>query len=401
MIVFSTIVFAMIAAVGVALTSAQVILTIAFRRHGRFFGRGPRGRAGGSASPRGASRPFVSILKPVSGLEDELRGNLESFAALADVDYEVIFSVADPDDPALEVIRDVMTAHPAAPFRLVTGGDPRLERGNRKVARLVAAEPAARGDILFISDANARVEANAIAETIAAFTGTVGCVSNLFTGSGASTFGATIESLHILGFVGPGSVLAAFGGVPCVVGKSMAISLNALRAIGGFARFADVLAEDQAIGLAVRKAGYDVVLSPVTVRNVIVRRTLRRALDRQIRWNKIRYAFSKLTYTAEFLLNPLPFAIALSAIAAAAQWSLAPFLIAAIVAVIRVVQLALLAAATGASLRASQIAAAPLQDLLQFGAQFFPYFDDRVTWRGHVARIGPSTRLLPVVEKAA
>ena len=57
--------------------------------------------------------------------------------------------------------------------------------------------------------------------------------------------------------------------VPCVVGKSMAITRAALRAIGGFAAFANVLAEDQAIGLAVRDAGYRVALSPVVVRNVL------------------------------------------------------------------------------------------------------------------------------------
>src|SRR3989442_3810018 len=72
---------------------------------------------------------------------------------------------------------------------------------------------------------------------------------------------------------------------------------------------ARVLAEDQAIGVAVKRAGFDVVLSPLIVPNVVVKRSLRRALDRQIRWNKIGYAFSRPTYSAEVLLNPLPFAL--------------------------------------------------------------------------------------------
>src|SRR5207244_1073629 len=138
----------------------------------------------------------------------------------------------------------------------------------------------------FISDANVRVEPDAVAETVAMFGGDVGCVSNLFVGAGAASFGATIESLHLLSFVAPGAILAAAAGVPCVVGKSMAISRRALRDIGGFVRFANVLAEDQAIGLAVREAGYRVALSPCVVRNVVIGRTLRRALERQIRWNK-------------------------------------------------------------------------------------------------------------------
>ncbi len=155
-----------------------------------------------------------------------------------------------------------------------------------------------------------RVEPGDVAATVAAFDDpAVGCVSNVFTGSGARSFGAVIESLHLLTFVLPGTVLAAAGGVACVVGKSMALTRAAHDAIGGFAAFTHVLAEDQAIGCAVKAAGFRIALSTVVVRNVTVTRSLGRALDRQARWGKIRYSFSKLTYTGELLLNPLPFSL--------------------------------------------------------------------------------------------
>jgi len=267
---------------------------------------------------------------------------------------------------------------------VIIGGDPRLESGNRKVARLIAAAPHARGEILFISDANVRVEPGDIAETIAAFRDPkVGCVSSLFTGAGAASFGATMESLHLLSFVVPGNALAAFARVPCVVGKSMAISREAVQAIGGFDRFARVLAEDQAIGLAVKQAGFDVVLSPLIVRNVVTRRSLRRALDRQIRWNKIRYAFSKTTYSAQFLLNPPPFALLAG--------GMFPLLVAI---------LTLLAIVTDAPLRGRDLLLVPLLDVLQFGAQFVPYIDNRVTWRGYTARLGPKTQLIDIARAA-
>lgn len=338
--------------------------------------------------------PFVSILKPLCGLDDELEANLVSFAALRGMNYEVIFSVADRNDPALAVVERVRFAHPRAPFRVVLGGDPRLERTNRKVARLIAAERVARGDVLFISDSNVRVRPDDLTKTVAMLQEGVGCVSNLFVGEGAQSVGAAVESLHLLSFVAPGSVLAAFGDVPCVVGKSMAITREALRAIGGFHAFANVLAEDQAIGLAVRGAGYRVALSPVVVRNVVVRRTLKRALDRQIRWNKIRYAMSKGLYTSELLLFPLPWAI-LAAVA-----GVAPLLPLAGV-LLRLAQVGALALATGARLTIGQWLLTPLLDVLQFGAQFVPYFDDTVTWRGYTARIGPNTELRDVLETAA
>jgi ceramide glucosyltransferase len=313
---------------------------------------------------------------------------------LRGVRHEIILSVADPADPALGVIERVRSCFPNAPFRLVIGGDPALELGNRKVARLVAAAAKARGDILMVSDSNVRVRPFDVAETIAAFDDErVGCVSNLFTGTGAADFGARIESLHLLSFVAPGSVLAAFAGVPCVVGKSMAVTCEALMSIGGFRRFANVLAEDQAMGLAVQAAGFRVALSPAVVRNVVVRRTLRRAVDRQIRWNKIRYAFSKVTYTAELLTLPLPFTIlaALTGGLAGLTW---PCVLPAVAAVIRIAQLALLARVTRAPLTLRDLALVPLFDLLQFGAQFVPYVDNSVTWRGFRVRIGADTVLL-------
>jgi ceramide glucosyltransferase len=375
-----------LSAIGILITSFQSILTAVFRRRARFFVGGLRSQAG--AAP--FSRPAVSILKPLCGLEDDLEGNLESFARLTGIEYEVLLSVADPSDPAVAVVQRLIARFPRAPFRLIIGGDPRLESANRKVARLIAAAPYARGEILFISDANVRVEAGDVADTIAAFRDPrVGCVSNLFTGAGARSFGASMESLHLLSFVVPGNVLAAFASVPCVVGKSMAISRQALFAIGGFEAFAGVLAEDQAIAIAVRRAGYAIALSPLVVRNVVVKRSLHRALDRQIRWNKIRFAFSKTMYSAEFLLNPLPFAI-LAVIFGA------PLSIALLIAVTRIAQVALLAVSTAAPVRPRELALVPLLDLMQFSAQFVPYLDDHVTWRGYTARLGPNTVLLDV-----
>jgi ceramide glucosyltransferase len=375
-----------LSAIGILITSLQSILTAIFRRRSGFFAGGLRSQA--VAAP--FFRPVVSILKPLCGLEDDLEGNLESFARLTGVEYEVLLSVADAADPSIAVVQRIIERFPRAPLRLIIGGDPVLESGNRKVARLIAAAPYARGEILFISDANVRVEAGDVAETIAAFRNpTVGCVSNLFTGAGAMSFGASMESLHLLSFVVPGNVVAAFANVPCVVGKSMAIKREVLSAIGGFEAFAGVLAEDQAIGLAVRRAGYDVVLSPLVVRNVVVNRTLRRALDRQIRWNKIRFAFSKAMYSTEFLVNPLPFAI-LAAVFGA------PISIVLLIAVTRIAQVALVAVATRAPMRVRDLGLVPLLDLLQFATQFVPYVDDRVTWRGYTARLGPKTVLLDV-----
>ena len=207
---YLTTIFAALTGIGLLLTTLSTALTVVFRRRKGFFLR---------ASRPVDSHPFVSILKPVCGVDDELEENLESFTRLRGVRFELIISAADDADPALEVVERVRAAHPEVAWKIVVGGDPRLERWNRKVARLIAAEPHARGRILLISDSNVRVECDDLARTIESFAEpSVGCVSNLFTGGGAASFGAVIESLHLLSFVAAGNVLAAFVRTPCVVG---------------------------------------------------------------------------------------------------------------------------------------------------------------------------------------
>jgi ceramide glucosyltransferase len=378
----ASLVLGCLALVGTVLTTVQTLLARRFRRNARPFDPGLPSRQAG----------FISILKPVCGLDDELEENLRSFVRLDGVDHEVIVSAETADDPALAIVERVIRKHPDAPFRVIVDGGTRGAVVNRKVERLIAAARIARGDVLLISDSNVRVSPADVAQTLDVLRDpAVGCVSNLFVGSGARTLGATLESLHLLSFVVPGSVLAAAVRKPCVVGKSMALTRRALQAIGGFEAFRSVLAEDQAIGLAVEEAGLEVRLSPVVVRNVIVARSVRRALDRQIRWNKIRYAFSRPLYSAEVLLNPLPFAIAAAALDMGTM-----LLVPAAVAAARVLQLALVNRATGAEMTRVQLAWAPLLDMLMLYAWVIPFLSNQVDWRGYRARIGRHTEMVPM-----
>jgi ceramide glucosyltransferase len=400
-----TLALLVLAAAGGLMTTFQTGLVLRFLGKKRPFVPGPLQRAANASRPDASTgTPRVSILKPLSGLDDGLEGNLESFAALTGVTYEVVLSAESAEDPALAVARRVIRRFPAAPFRLVIGGGTGVALANPKVDRLVAASREARGEILYVSDSNVRVQPGDVAAIVAAFDDpNVGCVSSLFTGAGARSFGAVVESLHLLTFVLPGAVIAEFGGVPCVVGKSMALSRRALEAIGGFAAFVDVLAEDQAIGCAVRDAGLELALSPVVVRNVTTHRPLARALQRQARWGKIRFAFSKLTYTSELLLNPFPIALlACAAAALLAPRALPPAVfLAGFLLLLRLAQGIALAKATGADHALAQLLLLPVKDVLQLATQAAPYLSKEIVWQGHRARLGPGTLLLPSRHAAA
>jgi ceramide glucosyltransferase len=394
-------------AVGVAFTTAEVVLAAAFvwARRGRPLERAIKVDVQRSSSDLSARRPRVSIIKPVSGVEDGLEMNLLSFAHLTGPSYELIVSVADPDDPAIPIINKVLPLFAQGVVRVVVGGAGKMD--NPKVERLVAAARYARGEILLISDSNVRVSSDYLARTLSEFEDTrVGCAVNLFVGDGAATLGALLECLYLLTFVVPGTILAASAGVTCVVGKSMAITRRVLDEIGGFESFARVLAEDQAIGLAVAGAGYQVALSPVVVRNVIESRTVAGAIKRQARWGKIRYSFSKLRYTSELVCNPLPLLLAagVAAIAADTSSALPAALLVGSVAAARILQGAAMIHLTGANLPMASVLLVPFQDCIQAACQLIPYFSHEIDWRGFRTRLGRGTQILaprPVVKPGA
>src|SRR5437764_12113683 len=61
----------------------------------------------------------VSILKPVRGLEPHAAESFASFCVQDHPEYELLFGVADPDDPAAQLIRALAGRYRAANVRLV------------------------------------------------------------------------------------------------------------------------------------------------------------------------------------------------------------------------------------------------------------------------------------------
>lgn|GEM_PF-3340926 len=249
--------------------------------------------------------PPVSIVKPLSGLDDELDRNLESFYRLDYPSYEIVFSFARRSDPAFSVARQVAGRHPEISSVFVV--DAREPGGNSKVSRLCAGIRRARFRHILMADGNVRVHREFLARAISFFANpSVGLVSHLFRARGARTIGSRLESLHLNGALRAGTAaLSGILGLPCVVGKSILVSREALNAIGGIESLRDHLAEDYLLGKMVAKAGFRVVLSADEIGTAEVSRSLAAAWSRQRRWAILRKRLGGLGYTGELLANPL------------------------------------------------------------------------------------------------
>ncbi len=333
--------------------------------------------------------PPVTILKPLKGCDEGLEENLAGFFTLDYPSYQLIFGVADRDDPAIAVVERLIERFPDRDARLVVGNP--VFGLNPKVENLAAMDRYRKHDYLLISDSNVRVRPTYLRETIVYLSDpSVGLVSNLFVGVGENQLGAILENLQLNGFISGGMALASTLGITCVVGKSMLMPARALAAIGGFASVRNLLAEDQAIGIKVRKAGYAVRLSRHVIENVNRDRGIRWFLNRHSRWYKIRRRMA----APAFLVEPTANLTATGLVWAFSgdsgiAWGGMAFLLGLGIAR-DAIQTKIL---RGTFPKPRHLLFSPVKDLVLLAVWLDALVSNRIEWRGNRFLIGRFTRL--------
>jgi ceramide glucosyltransferase len=199
-----------------------------------------------------------------------------------------------------------------------------------------------------------------------------------------------LENLHLNGFIAGGVATASLLRITCVVGKSMLLPVKVLEAIGGFASVRNLLAEDQVIGMRVRKAGYSIRLSHHVIENVNQARGFSWFLNRHSRWYKIRRRLALPAFVIEPSGNLATIGLvwALSGEAGIAWGGLVVLFGLSLVR--DAVQTRWL---RGSFPRLRHLPLSLAKDLFLLPVWFDALVNDRVHWRGHRFRVGRFTRL--------
>src|SRR5580698_8324992 len=115
-----------------------------------------RGRkADGGARPT-QTLPQVSILKPLKGTDPDIYESFRSHCLQDYPEYEIIFGVSDPADPAVVSVRQLQREFPDHAIRLVVS--PNKLGANVKVSNLEQMLSTARYQRLLVNDSDIRVE---------------------------------------------------------------------------------------------------------------------------------------------------------------------------------------------------------------------------------------------------
>lgn len=328
-----------------------------------------------------AAQPAVTVLKPLHGAEPGLAARLAAFCRQNySGPVQVLCGTGGASAPAIAVVRAAQRELPGAPIELHVDG--RRHGMNRKVSNLINMLPRARHDTLILSDSDIVVDRDYL-RTLAALLSAprVGAVTCLYHGIGDEGLWARLSALAINTHFLPQAITGLSLNVtkPCF-GATIAVRRSTLERIGGFAPLADELADDYAIGMAVRSAGLEVVTAPLVVGHRCFEASLRQLMRHQIRVARTIKRIDPIGYAGTILTHPWPLALIGMLSGSTAAVLLAIAALASRVTLCRCVERRFGLARENFSLIA-------LQDLIAFAVYVTSFFGATVYWRGAAYRV--------------
>ncbi|MGQ9633834.1 MAG: bacteriohopanetetrol glucosamine biosynthesis glycosyltransferase HpnI [Bryobacteraceae bacterium] len=333
----------------------------------------------------------ISILKPLAGVDEGLEDNLRSFFEQDYPEFELLFAVRNPEDPAIAVVERLRREYAGIPSRLIITGEPPYP--NAKVFSLRHMIEAAHHDLLVMSDSDVRVTPEMLRVLAAEFQDSrLGLTTCPYRAVPGPSFWSRLEALGMNTEFLAGILTARLmEGMRFAVGPTIGARRSALEAIGGIERVKDYLAEDFMLGKLVHEASWRVGLSSYVIEQRIGSQNLAQNLGHRLRWARSTRRSRPGGYIGQLFTYPLPLGLLLFAV----QPSWWPMLAAA--EGFR----ALAAWATAGFILRDRLTArfwwlVPVQDLLAFLFWIAGFFGNTIHWRGRRYRLHADGRFTKV-----
>ena len=338
-----------------------------------------------------AAAPPISVLKPLAGIDDGLEENLRTFFEQDYADFEILFAVRSPADPAIGVVEGLRTRYPRVASQLIITGEPPYP--NAKVYSLDRMLAAARHDLLVMADSDIRVTPDMLRVMAAEFQDPrLGLATCPYRAVPGHSFWTTLEAIGLnTEFIGGVLVARMLDGMKFALGPTIAARRTTLAGIGGFDAVKDFLAEDFVMGNLAAARGDGVILSSYVIEHRIGAQALGANLKHRLRWNRSTRRSRPAGYVGQLFTNPLPLALLLWA--ARPEW----WPVAAATLALR----AMAAFATAGHVLRDPLTARlffliPMQDLMSFAMWLAGFFGNTILWRGRRYYLRADGRFEPI-----
>lgn len=337
--------------------------------------------------------PGVTLLKPLKGCDAETESCLRSWCEQRYAGpCQILFGVAEPDDPVVGVVRALLREFPALDAELVICGE--NLGANAKVSSLVQLERRARHPVVVISDADVRVPPDLLSNLVAPLRDTqVGLVNCFYRLANPANVAMRLEAVATnADFWCQVLQSRSLRPLDFALGAVMATSRQHLAAGGGFTALLDHLADDYQLGRQIAAAGARIELCPVVVECRSAPQTWWEVWTHQLRWARTIRVCQPVPYFFSVLHNPTLWPL-VWLVARPSWWSGAFFVgclgVRWLTAVLSVERLA-----QGRDPGLGWLA--PAKDLLQAGFWALAFTGRQVTWRDRRFRVRPGGQLVPV-----
>ena len=337
-----------------------------------------------------AYAPAASIIKPVRGMDRDAYENFASFCRLDYPEYEILFAVADADDPVVPIIRRLQQDFPDRAIRVIT----RIPHigANNKVNSLCRLVEEAKYDLLVMSDSDVRVERDYLRQVAAPFADReVAAVTALYRSFPAAGLPSALKALGMAMESAPAALVARKleGNLQFAFGWTMATTRACLQAIGGWEAMANHHSDDFELGHRLARHGYRVELLRKPVGMVFPSESVKQFLRCEMRWAIGLRNVRPAGYCGLGLTQGLPWALLAAFVVITAHW---PWAIAAAYLLSYFVLRTGLTWTVGVWGLQDRVASrnwwlVPLRDALSFLIWVSGFFSDEITWRGLSYRV--------------
>jgi ceramide glucosyltransferase len=261
------------------------------------------------ASPALQRLSPVSVLKPLCGAEPGLYENLRSFCQQDYPEYQIVFGVLDPHDPALAVVKRLVAEFPSLPIDVVI--NPQQHGSNCKVSNLINIIARARHDVLAMADSDACVRPDYLRIVTAPLQDrSVGLVTCLYRAVPTRLICSRLGAMYVNEWYMPSVLLAwLFGHQGYASGQTLCIRHETLQAIGGLQAMANHLADDHRLGELVRELGLRIVLSPYVLSAEHHEPSFGSLTRHEVRWMRTIRVLRPRSFHFVFLSFTLPLAL--------------------------------------------------------------------------------------------
>jgi ceramide glucosyltransferase len=262
-------------------------------------------RNGDRTVPLSSETNAVSILRPVCGIENFLVETLRATFRLDHPRYEILFCVADTNDPVIPLVRDLMAEHPQIEARLLIGKSD--ASANPKLNNLIKGCCAARYDWILMVDSNVLMPPDHIQRMLSAWRPATGLISSPAVGCAPQSIWAELECAFLNTYQVRWQCFVDSIGLGFAQGKAMLWRRDLLNRAGGIEALASEMAEDAAATKAIRKLGLQVRVVTRPFTQPLGHRTAADVWRRQVRWARLRRNTFKLFFLPEIFAGaPLP-----------------------------------------------------------------------------------------------